>query len=142
MKVMLLNALDGLSATDATFTLGEAISTVGDKLAAASLELRNAGNRARLPQAVFAQLDREQQDLMRQIDALLASLDAGTDRTAIGRELVSLERKVDAFVAKVAAAIRGETMSRPVKIVLWTLGILSAAALGTGVVVAVRRRTG
>ena len=148
MKVMLLNALDGLRAvsTDDVLRAGERVQAISEKLADADGLLQRAGGARALPTADYQRLDRDRRALSAELDAHLAKLDAisGSQNDAELRAWLAttdaLALRIDAFHAAVRVATGEESRSRIWKFVAWTGAAVVVLGGGAALIVAYSRK--
>ena len=148
MKVMLLNALDGLRAVSSSDVVGagERIQAISEKLAAADALLQRAGGSRSLPTADYQRLDRERNTLSAELDTHLAKLDAisAAQNDAQLRTWLAttdaLAIRVDTFHASVRAATGEESRARIIKFAVWTAAAVVVLGGGAALIVAYSRK--
>jgi len=148
MKVMLLNALDGLRAvsTEDVIGSGERFQAFAEQLSDADRLLQRAGAARALPTADYQRLDRERRALSAELDTHLSKLDAISAsqneaelRTWLA-ETDALAVRVDAFHAEVRAVTGEESRSRIIKFAIWTGAAVLVLGGGAALIVAYSRK--
>ncbi len=148
MKVMLLNALDGLRAVSSAdvVSAGERVQAISEKLAEADALLQRAGGSASLPTADYQRLDHERNALSSELDSHLAKLDAissarnDAELRAWLAATDALALRADMFYASVRAATGEESRSRIVKFAVWTAAAVVVLGGGAAIIVAYSRK--
>lgn len=148
MKVMLLNALDGLRAVSQSDVIGagERIQAISEKLAEADALLQRAGAARALPTADYQRLDRDRRALSSELDAHLAKLDAissaqnDAELRAWLAATATFAARADAFSAEVRIATGEESRARIWKFAAWTAAAVVVLGGGAALIVAYSRK--
>lgn len=148
MKVMLLNALDGLRAvsTPDVISAGERVQAISETLDAANALLQRAGASRALPTADYQGLDRERNALSAEFDAHLSKLDAissAQNDAELRAWLATTEQlgtRADAFYARVREATGEESRTRIIKFAAWTAAAVIVLGGGAALIVAYSRK--